>query len=77
MAEAFIDVNVQLAFRFAGVGKNNTSISLCALFIGFSLATGSLAQLRGRAERRSCFSDSITAGYGLAKECYPGLTKRK
>ncbi|PYK29841.1 MAG: hypothetical protein DME58_10680, partial [Verrucomicrobia bacterium] len=79
MAEAFIDVNVQLAFVSQRVGKTIPQVSL-AFFIGFSLATGSLAETAAVAPKKTIvfLGDSITAGYGLAKgDAYPALIQKK
>src|SRR6266403_1546272 len=80
MAEAFIDVNVQLAFVSQRVGKTIPQVSLFAFFIGFSLATGSLAETAAVAPKKTIvfLGDSITAGYGLAKgDAYPALIQKK
>jgi acyl-CoA thioesterase-1 len=83
MAEAFIDVNVQLAFVSQRVGKTIPQVSLFSLFaffIGFSLATGSLAETAAVAPKKTIvfLGDSITAGYGLAKgDAYPALIQKK
>src|SRR5437764_12291942 len=79
MAEAFIDVNVQLAFVSQRVGKTIPQVSL-AFFIGFSLATGSLAETAAVAPKKTIvfLGDSITAGYGLGKgDAYPALSQKK
>src|SRR5436190_2125484 len=79
MAEAFIDVNVQLAFVSQRVGKIIPQVSL-AFFIGFSLATGSLAETAAVALKKTIvfLGDSITAGYGLAKgDAYPAPIQKK
>src|SRR5947207_15101380 len=79
MAEAFIYVNVQLAFVSQRVGKIIPQVSL-AFFIGFSLATGSLAETAAVAPKKTIvfLGDSITAGYGLAKgDAYPALIQKK
>src|SRR6478672_9504504 len=80
MAEAFIDANVQLAFVSQRVGKTIPQVSLFAFFIGFSLATGSLAETAAVAPKKTIvfLGDSITAGYGLAKgDAYPALIQKK
>src|SRR5712671_6252532 len=80
MAEAFIDVKVQLAFVWQRVGKTIPQVSLFAFFIGFSLATGSLAETAAVAPKKTIvfLGDSITAGYGLAKgDAYPALIQKK
>ena len=80
MAEAFIDVIVQLAFVSQRVGKTIPQVSLFAFFIGFSLATGSLAETAAVAPKKTIvfLGDSITAGYGLAKgDAYPALIQKK
>src|SRR5258708_38759088 len=80
MAEAFIDVNVQLAFVSQRVGKTIPQVSLFAFFIGFSLATGSLAETAAGAPEKTIvfLGDSITAGYGLVKGyAYPALIRKK
>src|SRR5438045_9522928 len=80
MAEAFIDANVQLAFVSQRVGKRIPQISLFAFFIGFSRATGSLAEPAAVAPKKTIvfLGDSITAGYGLTKgDAYPALIQKK
>src|SRR5258708_3289862 len=80
MAEAFIDVNVQLAFVSQRGGKTIPQVSLFAFFIGFSLARGSLAETAAVAPKKTIvfLGDSITAGYGLAKgDAYPALIQKK
>src|SRR5205814_4408508 len=79
MAEAFIDVNVQLAFVSQYVGETMPHVSL-AFFMCLSLATGSLAETAAVAPKKTIvfLGDSITAGYGLAKgDAYPALIQKK
>jgi len=79
MAEAFIDVKVQLLSFSQRVAKPIPQVSLFAFFIGFLSLRGAWRKLRGRAEKDDRVSrDSITAGYGLAKgEAYPALIQKK
>ena len=62
------------------MGKTIPQVSLFAFFIGFSLATGSLAETAPVAPKKTIvfLGDSITAGYGLAKgDAYPALIQKK
>ena len=62
------------------VGKTIPQVTLFAFFIGFSLATGSLAETAAVAPKKTIvfLGDSITAGYGLAKgDAYPALIQKK
>src|SRR5258708_18686407 len=80
MAEAFIDVKLQLAFVSQRVGKTIPQVTLFAFFIGFSLATGSLAETAAVAPKKTIvfLGDSITARYGLAqRDAYPALIQKK